>query len=449
MPPRLLLTSLAMTLAASALQPCRVVIVDRENGWPVPLVELRTTHETRHVSDNAGLVAIDEPDLLGNEVWFGVHGHGYGVAKDGFGYEGVRLKLLPGGECRVEVERRILAKRLGRLTGGGLFAEAAKLGDPPVLPESGVFGCDSVQVAEHAEGLFWVWGDSLLPGHPLGIFHASAATTPRRPLARCEPPLALAFDYFRDPAGRPRAVAPMPGEGPTWLSGLVSWPGGPLAATYTKVRGYLDEYEAGLCVWDPRQKLFVPERIVWRKQDAGEKPVLLTGHAVRWRDPAGAPWILFGNPFPSARCPDDFDSWKSPEKWQRVLPPAPLRAADGAEITAHGGSIAWSAHRQRWVAVFTRKAPGPAPLGEVWYAESASPFGPWERAVMVLRHDNQTFYNPRLHPELAPADAPFLLFEGTYTTEFADHARPTPRYQYNQILYRLDFADLDGAASGR
>ncbi len=34
------------------------------------------------------------------------------------------------------------------------------------------------------------------------------------------------------------------------------------------------------------------------------------------------------------------------------------------------------------------------------------------------------------------------LVEGTYTTEFADHARPTPRYNYNQILYRLDFADL-------
>ena len=47
-----------------AAEPCRVEIVDKENGWPVPLVELRTTHEQRFVSDNAGLIAIDDPDLL-------------------------------------------------------------------------------------------------------------------------------------------------------------------------------------------------------------------------------------------------------------------------------------------------------------------------------------------------------------------------------------------------
>jgi hypothetical protein len=59
----------------------------------------------------------------------------------------------------------------------------------------------------------------------------------------------------------------------------------------------------------------------------------------------------------------------------------------------------------------------------------------------VLSHDNYTFYNVRLHPELVDGDSPILLFEGTYTTLFADKPAPTPRYDYNQILYRLDLDD--------
>jgi hypothetical protein len=61
--------------------------------------------------------------------------------------------------------------------------------------------------------------------------------------------------------------------------------------------------------------------------------------------------------------------------------------------------------------------------------------------VKVLSHDNYTFYNPRLHPEFTDPDSPVLLFEGTYTATFADRPQPTPRYDYNQILYRLDLDD--------
>jgi hypothetical protein len=83
----------------------------------------------------------------------------------------------------------------------------------------------------------------------------------------------------------------------------------------------------------------------------------------------------------------------------------------------------------------------PSAFGELWYAESGTPTGPWGKTVKVLTHENYTFYNPRLHPEFTPAESPILLFEGTYTAEFADHANPTPRYNYNQVLYRLDLDD--------
>ena len=80
----------------------------------------------------------------------------------------------------------------------------------------------------------------------------------------------------------------------------------------------------------------------------------------------------------------------------------------------------------------------PSVFGELWYAEADAPTGPWGPAVKVLSHENYTFYNPRLHPEFTPPDSPILIFEGTYTVQFADRPAPTPRYDYNQILYRLD-----------
>ena len=59
-----LLSSLA-AVAAAAVEPCRLDIVERGSGWPVPLVELRTLHGVRFVSDNAGVIALDLPDPIG------------------------------------------------------------------------------------------------------------------------------------------------------------------------------------------------------------------------------------------------------------------------------------------------------------------------------------------------------------------------------------------------
>ena len=112
----------------TAAESCRIEVVDKQNGWPVPLVELRTTHQMRFVTDNAGVIALEAPELMGREVWFEVHGHGYEVPKDGFGMRGIRWKPEPGKILRLELNRTIIAQRLGRITGGGIFAESQKLG---------------------------------------------------------------------------------------------------------------------------------------------------------------------------------------------------------------------------------------------------------------------------------------------------------------------------------
>src|SRR5882672_5711713 len=117
-----------LPVTAETTQPCRIEIVEKGSGWPVPLVELRTTHNLRFVSDNAGNIAFDAPELMGRETWFDVMGHGYEVPRDAYGSRGVRLTPRPGKTLKVEVIRIIIAKRLGRLTGGGIFAESQKLG---------------------------------------------------------------------------------------------------------------------------------------------------------------------------------------------------------------------------------------------------------------------------------------------------------------------------------
>jgi hypothetical protein len=439
--------------AVYGIEPCRIEVVDKHNGWPVPLVMLRTTDELLFVTDNAGVIAIDAPELMDREVWFGVTSPGYERPKDGFGNAGVRLTPKAGETLRVEVNRTSIAKRLGRLTGGGIFAESQKCGERLDWRESGVFGCDTVQTALHRGKRFWLWGDTDLPPYPMGIFHSSSAVTEPVPVKRLEPPVAVEFDYFRNEKGAPRGVAKMPGEGPTWIGGYASVPdkrGQPrLVGTYTKVRGTIEGYEVGLCAWNDEDENFEHVRTLWTKSDeAPEAPMHPNGHPIVWKD-EGREWLLFGNPLPTMRCPNTFEAWQDPSTWEALIPQKTLPAAGtGEAISPQAGSIAWNAYRDRWVTVFVQAFGKPSFLGEIWYAESDAPTGPWGPAVKVLSHDNYSFYNPRIHPEFTDAESPVLLFEGTYTDLFTDKAERTPRYDYNQILYRLDLDEEALKAAG-
>ncbi len=428
-------------------QPCAIQVLEKETGWPVPLVELRTTHQARFITDNAGRIAFDLPELMGRATWFFVIADGYEVPADAFGSRGVRLTPTPGGELTVEVHRTSIARRLARITGAGQFAESQKLGSHADWPESGVLGCDSVQTAVHGGKLFWAWGDTTLAHYPLGIFDASSATTKLPPLESFEPPVELKLDYFTTTAGRPRGVAPMPGDGPTWISGYVSLPDhsgvNHLVASYIKIKPPMKAYESGLGVWNDETAVFEHLRTVWRKSPAmPDEPPMPRGHPVILESEDSRKWVLFGDPLPTLRCPATFEAWQDPSTWEQLTPQESIpSAADGAAVKPHSGSIAWNAYRGRWVTVFMQALGKPSAFGEIWYAEADSPYGPWGPAVKVLSHNNYTFYNPRLHPEFTPPDSPILLFEGTYTQTFADRPEATPRYDYNQILYRLDLGD--------
>lgn len=80
-------------------------------------------------------------------------------------------------------------------------------------------------------------------------------------------------------------------------------------------------------------------------------------------------------------------------------------------------------------------------LGHVWYAEAKNIEGPWGKAIRVAEHPNYSFYNPTHHAFLDQEGGRLIYFEGTYSTMFSGNDNPLPRYDYNQLMYRLDLED--------
>ena len=438
---------IALLLATCiAAEHCCLEVVEKGTDWPVPLVMLSTTNHQQFVTDNAGVAAFDAPELMGQPVWLDVRSHGYGAPPDGFGLRGVRVVPQPGKTLRIEVERFQVAKRIGRLTGGGLFAEAAKCGDRAPA-ETGILGCDSVQTAVFAGRRHWFWGDTTLAKHPLGIFHSTGATTAVGEWPAARPPWRFDFKLFRGGDGQPRGVAAIPGRGPKWLTAVATLPDAAgrehLVATYFRVQPPLAVAAVGQCEWRPATAEFQPVGERWeRSAGVPGQPAFPEGHAVAWTDEQGKPWALFGDPFPRLKMPARYEAWLDRTQWTALPPPPdPVDVANGQPVRVHRGMIAWHGGSKRWLAVFCQEGGKPSHLGEIWCAGAASPFGPWGPAVKVATHDNYSFYNPVIHPELSAAAPNALCFEGTYTTMFADRAMPTPRWEYNQVLYRLELDD--------
>ena len=324
----------------------RITVLDKTTDQPVPLVELRTTNLLRFVTDNAGVIAFDAPELMNRETWLDVLGHGYEVPADGFGMRGFRIKPQPDTSIVVKVERKNIAQRLGRLTGSGLFAESQKLGEFVDWKESTIVGCDSVQMTEYRGRAFWNWGDTTLSRYPLGNFHMTGAFTNLNPFASVEFPIRPRFEYLFKSDDSPKPMAPIAGSGPTWLTGYISLKDSAsnehLVACYRKIKPPLDSYEIGLCEWQEEKQEFQAKQVLWNASEKTPAPTRIPeGHTVRWNDEEGRGWILFGNPFPSLRCRDAYEAWSDPSQWELLDFQKELANAISSEVVKpHSGSIA-------------------------------------------------------------------------------------------------------------
>ncbi|HYF00158.1 MAG TPA: hypothetical protein VEJ18_14655, partial [Planctomycetota bacterium] len=209
----------ALLSLQAAEEPFVIKVVDEATGRGVPMVELRTTSHILLITDNAGIVAFDEPGLLGTHVWFNVQSHGYEKPADGFGLRGAGFDTVPGGEGLIKVRRTHIAERLYRITGQGLYHHAVRAGLPvpiknPVL-NAGVTGQDTAVAVVHDGKLRWFWGDTSLWQQPLGHFGTSTATAP----LDTDPAVGIDLTYAVGPNGRCRGTFDLGRPGPVWVHG--------------------------------------------------------------------------------------------------------------------------------------------------------------------------------------------------------------------------------------
>jgi len=114
----------------------------------------------------------------------------------------------------------------------------------------------------------------------------------------------------------------------------------------------------------------------------------------------------------------------------------------GKKVSPHNGSVYFNPYRNRWIAIFVQTGGKSSFLGEVWYAEADTPTGPWCYARKIVTHNKYSFYNPKHHSLFDKEHGRVIFLEGTYSHTFSGSIETaTPRYDYNQIMYKLDLSD--------
>jgi hypothetical protein len=477
----------------AAARPFAINVVDEDTGRGVPLVELRTVNGIRLVTDSNGVAAFSEPGLMGRDVFFFVSSHGYEFPKDGFGYCGKALRATTGGSATLKIKRLNIAERLYRVTGGGIYADSVLAGIKVPIKEPAlngqVLGSDSVLNAVYRGKLYWFWGDTNRPNYPLGNFQVPGAISELPGKGGLDPERGVDLTYFVDEKGFARQTMKMPGKGPTWMTALAPLKDRDgkerLYASFVKVEPPLKIYARGLAVWNDETNEF--DKLI----DIDMKsPIFPQGHTFRHIED-GNNYLYFAHPYPLTRvrataeafqkvteyecytCLKQGSRLDAPEvdrddagrlrySWKKDTPAigateqakliaagkikrdeALLQLCDrdtGMPVTAHAGSVNWNAYRKKWVLI-TVQIGGTSHLGEVWYAEADSPMGPWAEAVKIVTHEKYSFYNPKQHPMFDKEGGRFIFFEGTYSHTFSGNPEQTPRYDYNQVMYKLDLAD--------
>ncbi len=392
-----------------------VRVVDEQTGRGVPLVELKLPNEVKYWTDSAGVAAVDEPSLREREVFFGIRSHGYEYPQETPFGRGAIVMIDPGKTQEMRIRRKMVAERLYRLTGEGIYRDSVLAGlsvpvKEPML-NGQVLGQDTVSAAIYRGKIFWIWGDTVGPAN--WNFSVSAATSDL-----CDDPdVAVNYTYFTDTEGRAKQMLPLTGEGLVWIEGLIPMkdPHGEdrLIATYTRQDGLQFPDECGLALFDDKLRVFKPwVQMPCRREHVSSHPFLHDRY-----------WYLY----PSLRVPNDWIAIQDSTRWEKrdvQLPPNAKRPS----------CVVWNEYRQRWILLLDE-------VGDVYYAEATQPEGPYGKAVKIIHHDHYNFYNVATHTFFNQEGDRVIYLEGTYTDSFSGAKEKTPRYNYNQVMYRLRLDD--------
>ena len=497
----LFLLAIAPSAGAAARDYYRITVVDAGTGRGVPLVELETTNQQRFYTDSSGIIALDEPDLMGQTVWFTIKSHGYEYPADGFGYRGVALPVTPGGQARIQIKRVNIAERLYRMTGAGIYRDSVLVGQPvplkiPLL-DGQVMGQDTVEVTPYRRKIYWFFGDTERPGYPLGQFATSGATSLLPGQGGLDPDRGVDLTYWTDAHGFSRPMLPLPGfGGPVWVGGVFTLSETPgqehLYTHYVHLNGAGKVAEQGLAVFNDARAVFEPvchyalddplhpdgqpfhatvggQPYLYCQSETQQAYPLVRVHADLAHITDARAFEAFTCLVPGERVhgmdtrldrtPDgklvyawkadtavlDYDEQQALVKAGKMTPAevlTPLRDVEtDAPIRSHGGSVFWNPYRRRWIMISGQASGTTSYLGELWFAEADTPVGPWVYARKIITHDRYTFYNPTQHPFFDGDGGRLIYLEGTYTDTYSGVTDPTPRYNYNQIMYRLALDD--------
>lgn len=461
--------------------------VDAATGRGVPLVEVETVNHISHVTDSAGIIAFNEPGFMDREVYFHIRSHGYEYVRDALGNRGLKLTPRAGQEAVVKLKRQNIAERFYRITGAGIYRDSVLAGRPVPLREpllnAQVLGQDTVIVAPYRGKLHWFWGDTDQASYPLGNFAASGATSELPGHGGLPPATGIDLAYFAGPNGFAKAMCPDFGPGLHWIESVFALPdaGGAerLVARVSSQRGLVAPYAWHFAVFNDEKQIF-ESKVRWTDGDMHD-----AAHPFRARIDGVDYLYLYPNfrvkaDWPSASDPRSYEAFtcvagdgkvrgartpierddaggKPRYRWQagadrlhegrmrELIETGLLRPEEswlhvidvetGRSFVSGRGSVFWNEFRRRWIRIM-----GAAP-GEVWFAEAETPTGPWGYARRVVAHDSYNFYNVTQHPFFDEDGGRTIYFEGTYTASFSGAKTKTPRYDYNQIMYRLALDD--------
>ncbi|MBI9018251.1 MAG: hypothetical protein JEZ07_13425 [Phycisphaerae bacterium] len=478
--------AVSQTLKASADDYFKIQILDQATGRGVPLIELRTVNKICFWTDSQGIVAFNEPGLMGQDVFFHISGDGYEYPKDGFGYRGLKLRPLAGKNAVVKIKRINIAERLYRITGQGIYRDSLLTGHPVPIKHPTinalVTGQDTVIAVPYRNSIYWFWGDTDRVAYPLGNFSAAGATSELPTDGGLDPSFGIDLTYFEGDNGFSKAMVPLPGNSLRWIESLLPLRDEAnqekLYARVANVKNLGAVYDWHLMCFDDEAKVF-KSVLKWDKHQCHDSahPFLVNADGIdyyylypNFRVKASLVAISDWNQYEAWTCiagnglinstnlKVDRDksgqliySWKAgadrlagsaleklvdksllknSERWNRVID-----IQTGKPLLLQRGSVFWNTYRQCWIAIMSAKP------GEVWFAQADSPVGPWGYARKILNHDQYNFYNPTQHPFFDQDNGRVIFFEGTYTASFSGAKVKTPRYDYNQIMYRLTLDD--------
>jgi hypothetical protein len=464
--PLLCLLGLACQSLTGAAQPFAVQVIDESSHRGVPMVTLSTDNHIQLTTDSAGWVLMDEPGLMARAVHFIVSSPGYALPKDADGREGITLTLTPGQSTEIKLVRTAIAERMYRITGQGIYRESSLLGKEAPLPfpniNGDVLSLGRAQVASYQGRLVWAWPDTrLLAARNGPVVSGAAVDLPGA--GGLDPTQGVHLRYFTNEQEETLPLLAVPKGQHAAIDGLMSVKDAigaeHLLVHYAFLTADGTCAEHGIAEFNDRhafdRKVVLGDEYTWQHPK---------GHAVEASDGDGT-CIYFSEPcchvrvaarYEAALSPTSYEAlaWSEDARkmvWQQERGPVTQReetklldrkemkgkdarchltqAGSGELVELTEGSVQHNALRNNWIMIGSSTA---SP-GEVWYSEAETITGPWTKAVPLT---GLGLGGIAQLPALEQDNGRYIYFEGTL-----EGSGTVPRYQDNQLMYRLDLKD--------